>query len=234
MEKDARELPKLEKNSKKLMKIYSKCKPRLHWKRKKRNWEFKRENKRKKLLSIYKKLKRRRDLNISRLLSNNWLIDKLLNLWKFEIRRKKFLTSKLLRLKIKQLNCLKKKKEEDLKWKMLLKEAERIKLTEFKERKIIRKKKNSNSLNFGNWEMKNWLLLSNKSVRKRDKEELSWQTIWKNKLKKRMSKHRKNLLQSNTLHLLIKLFKINKRRTSTHMLRNVFLNGEIKVRMSNL
>ena len=96
-----------------------------------------------------------------------------------------------------------------------------------------KRKKNSNSQNSGNLEMKNLPLQSNKSMRKKGREELNWPTTSRNKPRRRISQPNKISWKSNTQPLPTKLYKINKRRTSTHMLRNASGNGEHKARTWN-
>jgi len=185
------------------------------------------------LLNISRKPKYLRDSRLSNWLSKNLLINKLLNSWRLEIKKKKFWTNKLLRPKIKPLHFLSKKKSDDRKWNKPLRRAERIKLLELKKKLNLRNKRRLNFQNSGNSETMNSLLLSSKREKRKDKEELNWQTILKNKLLKRMPKTKMPLLWINIWHWKTNLYRINKKRTSTHMLRSVSLNGSPKARTLN-
>jgi len=82
--------------------------------------------------------------------------------------------------------------------------------------------------------MKNYLLQNNKRKKRRDRGEMRLQTISEDKLMRRTERHRKTLSMSNIQHSEIMLFRINKIKISIVMLRNVSVNGRVKVKMSNL
>jgi len=212
------------------MKTFSRSKLRLLSKKRKKKEESLKSKEKRMHWIISRKPRRKKDLDKSKLSSNSLSIVRLLSLWRLETKRKKFWISKLLKLKIKQLNYLKKRKEEELRWQQQLKEAEKIKSKELIRKSQINKPKKKNLLNFGKWEMKSLLLLNSKRRKKRDREELSWPIIWRNRLKIRISRLKKTSSMSNTQPSETNHFRTNRRRISTLMLKSASKSGPAKAK----
>lgn len=215
------------------MKISFRFKLRLPSKKKKRREESWKSKERRMHLIILRRPKKKRDSDKSRPSSNNSLIVRLLSSWRSEIKKKKSWTSKSLKLKTKQLNFSKKRKEEESRWPKQLKEVERTRSLSFIKRNRTSMPRKKNLLSSGKWEMKSWPSLSNRRKRKKDREELSWPTIWRSRPMRRISRHKKTSLTSSILLLEISRFRINKKRISTHMPKSASRSGLAKAKTWN-
>ena len=131
---DRRLLPK-EKNSKRLTKNLSRFKPRLLLKKKKKRRELKSMLRRETPSSTWREPRSLIDLPLSKLLNKHLLIDKSKNWWRSGISKRRHWINKLQKLRPKPMPLSRRRKEEETRWRLLLKEVERI-------RSIVRSRNN--------------------------------------------------------------------------------------------
>jgi hypothetical protein len=189
---------------------------------------------RRRLWTIWGRPRKRRDSNRNSKLSKIWLIDRFLNWWRCEINRNRFSTNKLLRQRVRPLNYSRRRRGEGWRWRQQLRKAERTRLIDCREKRMQKREKNWSLLSSGNWGTRSWQLQNNRSERRRDNVRLKSLIIWRNSLRRRTTRLRKNSSWTSTWLWGTRDCRISRRRTSTRTLRSVWLSGRIRGRMWSL
>lgn len=146
----------------------------------------------------------------------------------------RYLTSKYKKLKRRQTDCLKSKREEGNRWRKPLRDLDNNRSTGKIKNVRLNPLSSVSSPSSGRSAMKSWPSPSSKNGRKSDSvpssSKASTGTRWmlsNARLKKSIRGNLKKLLG-------LKHYLINKRRTSTHMLSKQSENGKVKAKMSSL
>ena len=148
---------------------------------------------------ISKKLKRRKGSRTNLLPDKSSSTDKLVNSWRLEIRKRRFLINRSPKLRTKPMSSSKIRRERDLNLRVPSRRAEKTKSIEKIRSSKIKRGRRTNSLSSGSLETRNSPLLSNKKGKRRDREGWSSPTTSKNRPKRKISSLSRSLSTSRRL-----------------------------------